>query len=207
MFWSQPKPCAKSIGCVPRPETFTWLRWRTDMGAPRIVTPPSGEPEALALDEGAEVGTPHGAVLLHFVAAPVAAAAVVVGVELALDRGGVVAVGMHRRRKREARAERLLRLGIAEGDAGDGHDPVGKREERVDFRDVVADLADRAAAEAGELGGGDEGAECERGIDGGVEESVEVLVREPGIAPGEEAAQAPAVGAEDEELGRLREPG
>src|SRR5688572_28970625 len=31
MFWSQPKPCAKSIGCLPRPETLTLLRCRTDM--------------------------------------------------------------------------------------------------------------------------------------------------------------------------------
>src|SRR4051812_26564906 len=29
MFWSQPKPCAKSIGCLPLPEIRTWLRSMT----------------------------------------------------------------------------------------------------------------------------------------------------------------------------------
>src|SRR5687767_13906550 len=56
MFWSQPKPCAKSIGCVPRPETFTWLRWRTDMRGPKIVTPPSGEPEGPAAVSANSIG-------------------------------------------------------------------------------------------------------------------------------------------------------
>src|SRR4029079_16585004 len=31
MFWSQPNPCANSMGCVPRPKTFTLLRARTSM--------------------------------------------------------------------------------------------------------------------------------------------------------------------------------
>ena len=29
MFWSHPKPCANSIGCVPRPKTLTLFRRRT----------------------------------------------------------------------------------------------------------------------------------------------------------------------------------
>src|SRR5690349_1611131 len=44
MFWSQPKPCANSMGCVPRPETLTLLRWTTftwglPSGGRRRVTP------------------------------------------------------------------------------------------------------------------------------------------------------------------------
>src|SRR5689334_13076372 len=35
MFWSQPKPCAKSIGWVPRPKTRTLLRVRTSGGMAR----------------------------------------------------------------------------------------------------------------------------------------------------------------------------
>jgi hypothetical protein len=39
-------------------------------------------------------------------------------------------------------------------------------------------LADRAGAEARQLGGADEGAECDRGIHRRVEEGIEVLVGE-----------------------------
>src|SRR6266852_5080035 len=71
---------------------------------------------------------------------------------------------------------------------------------------MVADDADRAAAEPDRFGGADEGREHDAGIDRGVEELVEVIVRERLAAKLGDALKAPAIGEKNQEDGRNDDP-
>src|SRR5271154_153167 len=79
-------------------------------------------------------------------------AAAVVGVNVAGERGVVVAVGVEGYGERQAHTDKALGGGIAEAQPGDWKDLVGQFQDLGDGAGVVADDADRAAAEAGGLG-------------------------------------------------------
>jgi len=65
---------------------------------------------------------------------------------------------------------------------------------------MIADHADRAAAEARRLCSGDEGFECDGRIDRRVEEGVEMVVGEGVTPPRVHLPLAPVVTEEDEEV-------
>ena len=72
---------------------------------------------------------------------------------------------------------------------------------------VVADGADRAAAQPHPVGRGNEGRQHDAGIDRGVEERIEMVVHERPLAPLEQQPVATVVGAEHEEHRRRLDPG
>ncbi len=94
----------------------------------------------------------------------------------------------------------------AETEPGHRHDLLGQAQQVAHHRGVIADGADRAAAEPGGLGGADEGRQHDRRIGHRVEKQIEVIVREWLVAHLGDRRHAGAVGDEHQERRRVRDP-
>jgi len=95
----------------------------------------------------------------------------------------------------------------AQAQAGEGEYLRRQAEHLVDGGRVVADFADRAAAQAHGLGGIDEGGQRDRRVAHRIEKQVEMVVRKGLAAQGRHRADARAVAAEHQEGGRGAHPG
>ena len=95
----------------------------------------------------------------------------------------------------------------ADAHAGHRDDTLGQFQEIAHLRGMVADDADWTAAEPDRFGRTDEGCEHDAGIDGGVEELVEMVVRKRFFAELGNALEPPAIGEKDQKHRRGRHPG
>src|SRR5207302_3446304 len=185
----------------------------------------SVEAKALGAHEGAEIGALRHAVLAGLVFRPAVeiglapslrralpyvlvdrGAAAVVGVDAGSEIALIVAVAVQRDVERQARTDVACLRRPADTHAGYRNDAVGKLQHVAHARRMVADDADRAAAEPDRFGGADEGCEHDAGVDGRVEELVEVIVRERLAAKLGDPLQAPAIGEKDQEDRRGDDP-
>jgi hypothetical protein len=133
-------------------------------------------------------------------------AATVVSVEVSGEVAVVEAILVQRHGQRQAGTDIAGVRRPADAHARDRNHAGGQRQEIADLGRMIADHADRAAAEPDGFGRDREGRKRQRGIDRRVEEQVEMIVRKRLAALLGDVGQAPAVGQEDQEYRRLAYP-
>jgi len=118
----------------------------------------------------------------------------------------VVAIAMHRHRARQAQADVAGFQRVADAEAGDRKDLVRQAEHRRDLVDLVAQHADRAAAQTGRFGREDESLHHQCRIDRGVEETFERAVGDRLGAHLADAFEPARIAEKDEEDRRVLDP-
>ena len=138
---------------------------------------------------------------------PQCRAAPIIGLDLADDVALAITVLDDGGRERQPRRDLAGLLGPADAQSGDRHGARRQIERFGDDPGIIPDRADRAGAKPDGGRGLDERRHHDRTIDRRVEERIEVVVREWLVTPPRHHRQPRAVADEDQEHGRIHDPG
>src|ERR1051326_8794703 len=130
----------------------------------------------------------------------------VVVVDRGRETGVVITVDMNSRLQRQAHADKPGLRRVAETEPRYGEDLVRQCEDLANGFNVIAQHADRTAAEVERLGRENTGLQGERGVDGGVEEPFEGTVRLRVAAEVAELFEAARIAEKDEKHRRRGDP-